>query len=116
MLGVLPVVFASDAIVAVGRLREVTIVIVFSLPLALVIGRGLLARLRGPGVARDIRARMIATVIVTLGYHLGHFMSPRARPTLGPVAAADWVWAWRPKAQRVLHWASQGFIPLAEII
>jgi hypothetical protein len=49
MLGVLPVVFASDAIVAIGRLREVTIMIVFPLPLALVIGRGLLARLRGPG-------------------------------------------------------------------
>jgi hypothetical protein len=93
MFGVLPVVFASDAIVAVGRLREVTIVIVFPLPLALVIGLGLLSRLRGPGVARDIRARMIATIIVTLGYHLGHFTSPRARPTFGPVAAADWVWA-----------------------
>jgi hypothetical protein len=53
----------------------------------------LLSRLRGPGVARDIRARMIATIIVTLGYHLGHFTSPRARPTFGPVAAADWVWA-----------------------
>jgi hypothetical protein len=53
----------------------------------------LLARLRGPGVARDIRARMIATVIVTVGYHLGHFMCPRTRPTFGPVAAADGVWA-----------------------
>jgi hypothetical protein len=53
----------------------------------------LLARLRGPGVARDIRARMIATVIVTLGYHLGHFMSPRARPTFGPIATAYGVWA-----------------------
>ena len=79
MLGVLPVVFASDAIVAVDRLREVTIMIVFPLPLALVIGRGLLACLRGPGVARDIRARMIATVIVTVGYHFGTFQES-ARP------------------------------------
>jgi len=93
MLGVLPVVFASDSIVAVGRLREVTIMIVFPLPLALTIGRGLLARLRWLCVARDIRARTIATAIVTLGYHLGHFMSPRARPTFGPAAAADGVWA-----------------------
>jgi hypothetical protein len=53
----------------------------------------LLARLGGPGVARDIRARMIATVVIVLGYHLGHFISPRARPTFGPVVAAEGVWA-----------------------
>ena len=67
--------------------------IVFPLPLALVIGRDLLARLRRSCVAGDIRARTMATVGVTLGYHFRHFVSPRARSTFGPVAAADGVWA-----------------------
>ena len=43
--------------------------VVFLLPLALVIGRGLLARLRRSRVAREIPARTIATIEVTLGYH-----------------------------------------------
>lgn len=92
MFGVLPIVFSGDGIVR-GRLRELAITVVAALPLALVIGRRLLARLRRPRVARGIWARTIATVAVTLGYHFGLFMSPRARQQFGSVAVADGVWA-----------------------
>jgi hypothetical protein len=40
--------------------------------------------LRRSRVARDIRARTIATAVVSLGYHFGHFESPRAGQYLVP--------------------------------
>jgi hypothetical protein len=69
VFGVLPIVFAGDGIDVVGRPCEGAIIVVFPLPLALIIGRGLLAGLCRSCVARDVRARTIAAVRVTLRYH-----------------------------------------------
>jgi hypothetical protein len=93
VFGVLPMAFTGDGIVTVGRLGEGAILVVFPLPLALAVGRGLLAGLRRSCVAHDIGARTIAAVGVILGYHFGHFASPRARSIFGPGTAADGVWA-----------------------
>lgn len=62
---------ARNGVTAVGCLRQIAIMVVFSLPLALVIGGGLEARLWGSYVARGIRARTIATVGVRLRHHFG---------------------------------------------
>ena len=63
--------------------------VVFPLPLALVIGRGLLARLHRSCVAHDIGARTIATVGVRLGYHFEHFQSPRTRSKFDHITAEE---------------------------
>jgi hypothetical protein len=68
---ILSIVFPGDGIAAVGCLYQGAIMVVFPLPLALVIRRGLLAGLRRSYVASDIRARTTATIGVTLGYNFG---------------------------------------------
>jgi hypothetical protein len=91
MFGVLPVLLARHGVAAVRRLGQIAIMIVFLLQLALVVGRGLLAALRAPGIARENGPLRIATLGVHLGYHFEHFERPRARSKFDHVAGGGGV-------------------------
>ena len=89
MFSVLPVLLARHGVVAVGRLCQIAVMIVFLLQLALIVGRGLLAALGTPRIAGEIGPRTVAAIGVGLGWHFEHFMSLRAQSTFDHVAAAE---------------------------
>jgi len=106
MFGVLPILLARHGVIAVGRLRQVAIMVVFMPPLAWIVRRVLLACWGTSHIGGEVGPRTIATVGVRLGYHFEHFKSPRARSKFDHMTAAEGCGPFGQKPN-VFHWARQ---------